>query len=212
MAIFPSRKTVKDMTLKVHKVLAKELLGDIRWVSARYNAENTPDICMEGTRVEIINDIVTRLTSAPDPSQRVVMLSGSAGSGKSTIAKTIASILAENKNILAASFFFSRDYVERREIKFLPGTIARQLADYSRDYERLLLEFVDSDRTEILSADPYLQFQKIIIELLAKCPLLNPHGSFASTHWMNAERIAARCFFRWLSDSISQTPTHIRFF
>jgi cytidylate kinase len=56
------------------------------------------------------------------------MLSGSAGSGKSTIAKTVAAILAEKK-ILAASFFFSREYKERREIRGLPKTLAYQLAD-----------------------------------------------------------------------------------
>jgi cytidylate kinase len=58
------------------------------------------------------------------------MLSGSAGTGKSTIAKTVAFTLAEERHILAASFFFSRNYAERREIQGFPLTLAYQLADY----------------------------------------------------------------------------------
>ncbi|KAJ7811033.1 hypothetical protein B0H13DRAFT_1667055, partial [Mycena leptocephala] len=74
--------------------------------------------CMEGTRVNIIRDLVACLNSTPDPI-RLVMLSGVAGSGKSTIAKSVATILAEEKKTLAASFFFSRDHTDRKEIHHL---------------------------------------------------------------------------------------------
>ncbi|KAJ7110888.1 hypothetical protein C8R44DRAFT_529867, partial [Mycena epipterygia] len=117
---------------------------------------------------------VLRLISRSDPSQRIVMLSGSAGSGKSTIAKTVASVLAEHKHVLAASFFFSRDYAERKEIRFLPTTIARQLAYPDADFEALLVDVLEHDRTGILSADPHLQFQKLVVELLAKPPCATP--------------------------------------
>ncbi|KAJ7764420.1 hypothetical protein B0H16DRAFT_1526974, partial [Mycena metata] len=82
------------MTVKVDEVLTKEILSNLKTVSARYNADNTPEVCMQGTRVNTITEIVTRLTGGPDESQRIIMLSGSAGSGKSTVAKTVASILA----------------------------------------------------------------------------------------------------------------------
>ncbi|KAJ7278638.1 hypothetical protein C8J57DRAFT_1712708 [Mycena rebaudengoi] len=86
----------------------QEILASLKCVAARYNAVNTPEKCMDGTRVDIIRDLVACLTSTPD-SIRLVMLSGVAGSGKSTIAKTVATILANNNNrALAASFFFSR--------------------------------------------------------------------------------------------------------
>ncbi|KAJ7806322.1 hypothetical protein B0H14DRAFT_2301182, partial [Mycena olivaceomarginata] len=126
--------------------------------------------CIDGTRVAIINNIVLHLTSHSDPSQHIVMLSGSAGSGKSTIAKSVASVLAEHKHVLAASFFFSRDYAERKEIRFLPTTITRQLAYHDADFEALLGDVLDHDRTGILSADPQLQFQKLVVELLVKLP------------------------------------------
>ncbi|KAJ7234494.1 hypothetical protein B0H12DRAFT_156787 [Mycena haematopus] len=78
------------------------------------------------------------------------MLSGSAGTGKSTIAKTVASILAEEKHTLAASFFFSRNFAERREIMGLPVTLAYQLADYNADFKNILVKFLDSDHTGFL--------------------------------------------------------------
>ncbi|KAJ7189342.1 hypothetical protein GGX14DRAFT_702062 [Mycena pura] len=140
-----THEIVQDIKPEVSQVHKTAILAQLKYAPARYNAENTPDMCMTGTRVDIIKDIVNCLTGPSDPSQRIVMLSGSAGSGKSTIAKTVASILAEKDHILAASFFFSRDYPERREIKFLPCTLARQLAEYSRDFESLFLAFLDKD-------------------------------------------------------------------
>ncbi|KAJ6620959.1 quinon protein alcohol dehydrogenase-like superfamily [Mycena sp. CBHHK59/15] len=197
---------------KIDNVLAKKILARVTCVPARYNAENTPEKCMVGTRVDIINDIVTQLTGPPDLSRRLVMLSGSAGSGKSTIAKSVASILAEEKHILAASFFFSRDYADRKEIKLLPSTIARQLADYNADFRHLLVKFLDSDCTGILSAEPRLQFQQLVVELLVQMPP-------SPTPWIICLDALDECgkdrgqvFLRWLSDSITHMPTHVRFF
>ncbi|KAJ6505429.1 hypothetical protein C8R45DRAFT_1181821, partial [Mycena sanguinolenta] len=151
----------------------QQTLAKIKYVSARYNAPNTPDKCMEGTRIDIIQDIVAHLTAPSGPSQCIVMLSGSAGTGKSTIAKTVASILAEEQHILAASFFFSQNYAECREIIGLPLTLAHQLADYNADFKNILVKFLNEDQTGILDADPKLQFQKLVVDLLAQIPTCN---------------------------------------
>jgi ABC-type glutathione transport system ATPase component len=173
------RPSVNNVDGKINTVLAKETLADIRCVAARYNADSTPDRCMEGTRLDVISGILARLMNPPDSAQRLVMLSGSAGSGKSTIAKTVASILAEENGVLAASFFFSRDYSERNEIKYVSTTLARQLADYSTDFKRLLVEFLVDDRMGILSAEPRVQFQKLVVDILAKLP-----ASSGSSPWV----------------------------
>jgi energy-coupling factor transporter ATP-binding protein EcfA2 len=197
---------------KVDTILRNDILARVVCIHAQYNAENTPAICMEGTRVDVIEDIVARVSSSDGSSDRIVMLSGSAGSGKSTIAKTVASVLAEEKGILGASFFFSRNYTERKELRGLPGSLARQLADHSTDFQRLLVEFLSDDRTGILSAEPRLQFQKLVIDLLAKLPpsatplviCLDALDECGTDH--------GQLFLRWLSDSIAQIPPHIRFF
>jgi hypothetical protein len=58
---------------------------------------------------------------------RVMWLNGLAGTGKSTIARTVAAA-ARERGILAASFFFSRDHQERRRSANIVPSIAYQLA------------------------------------------------------------------------------------
>ncbi|KAF7342411.1 WD-REPEATS-REGION domain-containing protein [Mycena venus] len=205
-------ESVEAIQLKVDNVLTNEILASLRCIPARYNAENTPDKCMTGTRVEIIKDIVQRLTDTTSSSPRIIMLSGSAGSGKSTIAKTVASILAEQKGILAASFFFSRSYADRRELRQVPSTIARQLADSDPQFRYLLVQFLDSDRTGLLSAEPHLQFQKLVVEILGKLPPSPKPWVICIDALDECGRDRGQVFLRWLSDSITQIPTYIRFF
>ncbi|KAJ6551887.1 WD40-repeat-containing domain protein, partial [Mycena capillaripes] len=190
----------------------EQTLAKIKYVSARYNAPNTPDKCMEGTRVDIIQDIIARLTAPSDPSQRIVMLSGSAGTGKSTIAKTVASILAEERHILAASFFFSRNYTERRELKGLPLTLAYQLADYNADFKNILVKFLDEDHTGILDADPKLQFQRLVVDLLAQVSTSEKLWVICLDALDECGQDRGQIFLRWLSDNIMRIPAYVCFF
>ncbi|KAJ7203247.1 hypothetical protein GGX14DRAFT_652031 [Mycena pura] len=195
-------QVIQDVRPEFDQARKRTILADLKSVSARYNAENTPDMCMAGTRVDIIKDIVNCLTSPPDPSKRIVMLSGSAGSGKSTIAKTVASILAKEKDMLAASFFFSREYAERREFKYLPCTLARQLAEYSKEFENILVAFLDKDCTGICSADPKLQFQALVADLLKQLPPSETPWVICLDALDECGKDRGQIFLRWLSDSI----------
>ncbi|KAJ7358209.1 hypothetical protein DFH08DRAFT_734974, partial [Mycena albidolilacea] len=195
-------KLVKGISSKANN----DILDKLKSSPARYNAANTPEKCMDGTRVDIINDIVSRLTNPLDPDQRVVILSGSAGSGKSTIAKSVASILADQKKILAASFFFAWDTAERNHIKPLPTTLARQLADHDDCFRRLLVKLIVEDRTGILDIDPHLQFQKLVVELLGQTPP-------TQTPWVICLDALDECgkdrgvlCLRWLSDNMDKIP------
>ncbi|KAJ7613307.1 WD40-repeat-containing domain protein [Mycena polygramma] len=203
-------RLVRDLASKVDNVRTDEILGRLKYVSARYNAENTPEKCMDGTRVKIIKDIITYLTDAPNPQQRVLILSGIAGSGKSTIAKTIACILAE-QDVLGASFFFSRNYADRNNLRGVPSSLARQLADYDPEYRSLLIKFLDEDRHVILSADPQLQFQKLVVELLGQTPA-RATPCILCLDALDECEDRGQGVLRWLSDSIHQLPTHIFFF
>ena len=65
---------------------------------------------------------------ASDPQERhVFWLNGLAGTGKSTIAQTFAQMVA-NDGTLGASFFCSRDYLDRKELKNIFPTLSYQLA------------------------------------------------------------------------------------
>jgi energy-coupling factor transporter ATP-binding protein EcfA2 len=167
---------------------------------------------MQGTRVDVITDIVERLTTNSNSSHQIVMLSGVAGSGKSTIAKSVASILAE-KGILAASFFFSRDYADRNGLKYFATTLAVQLAGYDPMFQTHLIKLlVKDEHSGLLTLGPHLQFKKMVVEILQKMPQ-------KSTPWIICLDALDECgtdhgqtFLRWLSDSISQIPAHIQFF
>ena len=81
--------------------------------------------CLPGTRETVLQDIL--LWAKSPHGQNVYWLNGVAGSGKSTIAQSIAGALADD-GLLGASFFCSRDYLDRRELKRIFPTLAHQLA------------------------------------------------------------------------------------
>lgn len=100
--------------------------------SAKYAAFNSykqndprPE-CLEGTRVELLRQIQDW---GEDRSGKYIFwLSGMAGTGKSTIAHTVAHRFSE-RGLLGASFFFSRGREDLRSAAKLFTTIAVQLAE-----------------------------------------------------------------------------------
>ncbi|KAJ7496319.1 hypothetical protein B0H11DRAFT_2190093, partial [Mycena galericulata] len=57
----------------VDQVLADNILGRLKYSAARYNADNTPRKCMDGTRIDIIKEILGKLTASPGVGQRLVI-------------------------------------------------------------------------------------------------------------------------------------------
>jgi hypothetical protein len=81
--------------------------------------------CLPGTRESVLRDILLWAKNPRD--QNVFWLNGLAGTGKSTIAQSFSEAVA-NEGFLGASFFCSRDYFDRRELKNIFPTLAYQLA------------------------------------------------------------------------------------
>jgi len=92
--------------------------------NAGYQAEHH-EKCLSGTRGPILREIMYWAKITQD--QPVFWLNGLAGTGKSTIAQTFSE-MASNYDILGASFFCSRDYLERKMLKNIFPTLAYQLA------------------------------------------------------------------------------------
>jgi len=92
--------------------------------------------CLRGTRRDVLWEIEYWL--AAERGQRVFWLNGLAGTGKSTIAQTFAETsFADGK--LGASFFCSRDFVDRSNLGAIFPTLAFQLAyRYPRFRKELL--------------------------------------------------------------------------
>ncbi|KAF9645832.1 hypothetical protein BDM02DRAFT_3119592 [Thelephora ganbajun] len=90
----------------------------------------------------------------------VYWLNGLAGTGKSTIAQTVAErIFADGQ--LGASFFCSRDFQDRRDLKFIFPTIAVQLARNYPEFRSIFIPLVQSD-PEIAHESLYNQMDKLI--------------------------------------------------
>jgi len=78
--------------------------------------------------------------------QNVFWLNGLAGTGKSTIAQSFSEIAA-NGGFLGASFFCSRDYLDRRELKRIFPTLAYQLACHYPHFRSHIIASLKMDPT-----------------------------------------------------------------
>ena len=76
--------------------------------------------------------------------RHVFWLNGLAGTGKSTIAQTFSEMV-EQTGTLGASFFCSRDYIDRRELKNIFPTLAYQLACRYPAFRRHIIRVIKKD-------------------------------------------------------------------
>ena len=120
--------------------------------------------CLKGTRATVLNEIESW---AKDFSQSPVFwLNGLAGTGKSTIAQTIAErLFAEGR--LGASFFCSRDFKDRSNLHFIFPTLAFQLAHKYPDFRSHLVPLLRSN-PDVVHESLSSQMQKLIAEPLRK--------------------------------------------
>jgi hypothetical protein len=95
--------------------------------------------CLEGTRVEILKQIVDWGTGHGN--ENIFWLNGLAGTGKSTIAQTIADAFSDT-SYLGASFFFSRGKADRGDSRVLFSTLALQLTESSPTFKIYIADAV----------------------------------------------------------------------
>lgn len=118
------------------------LLQKLRHVPAAEAGCGGRDKCMEDTRVDLLRDL---LSWAKDPdTEPVFWLNGMAGTGKTTIAETLA-LQLHNRKLLAASFFCSRASADRNDIKRIFPTIAYRLAYNITSFHSALLEAIKAN-------------------------------------------------------------------
>jgi len=118
--------------------------------------------CLKGTRGGVLNAIEAWARSA-DKSP-VYWLNGLAGTGKSTIAKTIAERLFAD-NLLGASFFCSRDFEDRRNLQLIFPTLATQLARKYPKFRSIFVPLVQSD-PQVAYESLYNQMRRLIVQPL----------------------------------------------
>jgi len=115
--------------------------------------------CMKGTRRDVL--VQLERWSRDEREKCVFWLNGLAGTGKSTIAQTFAEMcFADGK--LGASFFCSRDFEERSNLRSIFPTIAFQLAHRFPQFRRELLPVL-MDNPDVGRETLCSQMEKLIV-------------------------------------------------
>ena len=103
---------------------------------------------------------------AGDPQgQNVFWLNGLAGTGKSTIAQSFSETIADD-GLLSASFFCSRDYLDRKELKNIFPTIAYQLACRYPHLRSHIIAIIQKDPT-IAHTSLISQLENLLVKPLS---------------------------------------------
>jgi len=124
------------------------------------------DHCLQDTRVDLRKQI---MDWCDDPNSKCIFwLNGMAGTGKSTISRTIALELAEKKR-LAASFFFTRGKKDVSHSRMFFTTIAAQLANSLPVLRTSISDAIDNN-THIFQKGPREQWNQLILNPLKNAP------------------------------------------
>ncbi|KAJ2935700.1 hypothetical protein H1R20_g1391, partial [Candolleomyces eurysporus] len=107
--------------------------------SARFDAPK----CDEDTRIEVTDEIMGFIKDRDHP-QRLLCMTGAAGSGKSALQQTIAERCAKG-NILGAAYFISVADAKRNTASTIVPTIAYQLGLHHPTLQRFVAAEVEHD-------------------------------------------------------------------
>ncbi|PYH91862.1 hypothetical protein BO71DRAFT_458880 [Aspergillus ellipticus CBS 707.79] len=120
--------------------------------------------CLPNTRVGLLKQII-EWTEDRD-GKNIFWLCGMAGTGKSTISRSVAALLKQN-GTLGASFFFNRNDIERSNAKKFCPTIAFQLMAHLPETVTAVRPVLEKEPWSISSA-VRTQFKDLIHEPLAE--------------------------------------------
>ena len=134
---------------------------------------NQARVCLPDTRVQLLDDIMNRLTTADSKEgAQIVWLAGVAGAGKSAIAHTIAH-RCHDKGQLLSSFFFDQEVSGRNGPQKLFSTIARDLSGLSNGLAEAIGLVLERDRG-LASASLSRQFEELILKPCKLHPIDKP--------------------------------------
>ena len=153
------------LTLRPFIVIGKQdradlaLLKGMRRVADAGYLSGDRQGCMKGTRRDVL--VQLEQWSRDEKDKHVFWLNGLAGTGKSTIAQTFAEMcFADGK--LGASFFCSRDFEERSNLRSIFPTLAFQLAHRFPQFRRELLPVL-MDNPDVGRETLCSQMEKLIV-------------------------------------------------
>ncbi|KAF8328874.1 uncharacterized protein EI90DRAFT_3155597 [Cantharellus anzutake] len=138
--------------------------------------DNPAQACLEGTRVDLIERIMTWCRNTGESENRLMQLTAVAGAGKTSIALTIAERCASEGDITLL-MHFSFKAGERSRLDFLFSGIARALAGHDPVYRTFITSALRDDPS-LSTASFGTQFMKLVASPLlhkpppADCPMV----------------------------------------
>ncbi|PVF90883.1 hypothetical protein CPB86DRAFT_878796 [Serendipita vermifera] len=145
----------------VYQATRDNLIGSTKVVGAMGTQHNT---CLKGTREPILQEI-REWRSAKEVDKRIFWICDIGGSGKSTVAYTMAQEWNKGPDILLGRFFFSKNARDTSDTDTFCSTLARDLASKH--------PALHSTITDVLKVDSLLnerdfteQFKKLVSEPL----------------------------------------------
>ena len=161
--------------------------------------------CLKGTREAALDEI--ELWTKDFTKSPIFWLNGLAGTGKSTIAKTIAERTFAD-GCLGASFFCSRDFEDRSDLRYIFPTLAFQLAHRYPQVRSFIVPLLRTN-PDIFHESLYSQMEQlivrplesgdvstvIVIDALDECKDEEPASAFLSVLGRLVGRISSVKFF-----------------
>src|SRR6201992_107037 len=150
--------------MKLPPAAEAAVLNSVRCARQAGYRHGNRNSCLRGTRTAILDEIELWIRDFDKPP--VYWLNGLAGTGKSTIARTVAErTFADGR--LGAFFFCSRDSEDRSNLQAIFPTLAVQLARRYPQFRSTFIRLVQAD-PEIIHESLYGQMKKLIIQPLAE--------------------------------------------
>ncbi|KAK7928759.1 hypothetical protein PG985_005757 [Apiospora marii] len=154
----------RTVLLDIDQRLVLDKLPIAQGASFDSHAEEHNPTCLRDTRVELLREIDQWIQ---DPNAEAMFwLSGMAGTGKSTISRTLAQSASEG-GFIGASFFFKRGEGDRGGVSKFFSTLAAQLGSHEPAVIPHIQAAIDSDPA-IFGKAMREQIEKLIFQPLSK--------------------------------------------
>ncbi|GKU11826.1 unnamed protein product, partial [Fusarium langsethiae] len=160
-------RRISSLSIPIHNIDYRTAFSQLpiaEGASFDSKAEEHNPTCLYNTRQELLEDI-DRWIDDPN-SKTVYWLNGMAGTGKSTISRTVAHSRSKRGD-LGASFFFKRGEVDRGNLNKLISTLAYQLALSLPGVAVFIKKTLDANPA-IVGKSVKEQFEKLIQEPLSE--------------------------------------------
>ncbi|CAI6080417.1 unnamed protein product [Clonostachys chloroleuca] len=141
----------------------RALLSELKCADgASYNSaeDQAEPRCHKKTRIELLRAVETWMDTSEE--KPIYWLQGNAGTGKSTISRTVAEMF-DAKSKLGASFFFKRGRGDRASGSRFFTTISSQLCRNRPRFAQSVAKAISEDR-DIVTANYKDQLEKLILE------------------------------------------------